>query len=166
MDLTPYVGWIVFLHVAGAFMFAAGHGGSILMAFQIRKERDPVRIATLLDLSAWSLNIAGIGLLFLLVGGIVAGIVLGSFGRLWIWVSLVLFIVIGGLMTPIGGIYFNQVRIAIGQRPPRVKLDADPVPVSPEALATMLETRRPEALLLIGGGGFLVILWLMMFRPF
>jgi len=166
MDLTPYVGWIVFIHVAGAFLFAAGHGGSILMAFQIRKERDPVRIGTLLDLSAWSLNIAGIGLLFLLVGGIVAGIVLGSFGRLWIWVSLALFCVIGGLMTPIGGIYFNKIRIAIGQRPPRVKLDTDPAPVAPEALATMLDTRRPEALLLIGGVGFLVILWLMMFRPF
>jgi uncharacterized membrane protein len=167
MDLTPYIGWIVFLHVAGAFAFAAGHGVSIYMAFQVRRERDASRIAALLDLSAASLALAGIGLLVLLVAGILAGIVLGSFGRAWIWVSLVLLVVIGGLMTPIGGIYFANVRRAIGQRTSGMKPDQpDPVPVSAAELEAMLATRRPELLLLIGGGGFLVILWLMMFKPF
>jgi uncharacterized membrane protein len=167
MDLTPYAGWIVFLHVAGAFVFAAGHGVSIYMAFQVRRERDPARIGALLDISAASLALAGVGLLVLLVAGIVAGIVLGSFGRAWIWVSLVLLVVIGGLMTPIGGIYFATIRRAIGQRTSGMKLDQpDPVPVSASELAAMLDTRRPELLLLIGGGGFLVILWLMMFKPF
>jgi hypothetical protein len=167
MDLTPYVGWITFLHVAGAFTFAAGHGVSIFMAFQVRRERDPARIGALLDISAASLAMAGIGLLVLLVAGIVSGIVLGSFGRAWIWVSLVLLLLIGGLMTPIGGIYFANVRRAIGQRTSGMKPDQpDPVPISASELEAMLDTRRPELLLLIGGGGFLVILWLMMFRPF
>jgi hypothetical protein len=167
MDLTPYIGWILFLHVGGAFAFAAGHGVSIFVAFQVRRERDLGRIGALLDISAASLTAAGIGLLVLLVAGIVAGITLGSFGRAWIWVSLVLLVVIGGVMTPIGGIYFANVRRAIGQRPRNLKPDQpDPVPVSASELAAMLDTRRPELLLLIGGGGFLVILWLMMFRPF
>jgi hypothetical protein len=97
----------------------------------------------------------------------VAGITLGSFGHAWIWVSLVLLVVIGGVMTPLGAIHFNQVRAAIGQRSRNLKPDQpDPVPVSADELAAMLDTRRPEQLLLIGGGGFLVILWLMMFRPF
>lgn len=166
MDLTPYVGWIVFLHVAGAFAFAAGHGVSIFVAFRVRRERDPVRIASLLDLSAASLIVAGIGLLVLLGAGIVAGIVLGSFGKAWIWISLVLLIVIGGLMTPIGGMYFARLRRAVGQRTPDIKPDQpDPVPVSADELATLLDSRRPEALLLIGGTGFVAILWLMMFRP-
>jgi hypothetical protein len=167
MDLTPYAGWIVFLHVAGGFVFAAGHGVSIFMAFQVRRERDPARIGALLDISAASLTAAGIGLLVLLVAGIVAGITLGSFGRAWIWVALVLLVVIGGLMTPLGAIYFGNIRIAVGQRPRNLKPDQpDPVPVSASELEAMLDTRRPELLLLIGGGGFAVILWLMMFRPF
>jgi len=167
MDLTPYAGWIVFLHVGGAFAFAAGHGVSVFMAFQLRRERDTARIGALLDISAASLATAGIGLLVLLVAGIVAGITLGSFGHAWIWVSLVLLVVIGGVMTPLGAIHFNQVRAAIGQRSRNLKPDQpDPVPVSADELAAMLDTRRPEQLLLIGGGGFLVILWLMMFRPF
>ncbi|HUG30317.1 MAG TPA: hypothetical protein VMQ65_07400 [Candidatus Limnocylindria bacterium] len=170
MDLTPYAAWIVFLHVAGAFAFAAGHGVSIFVAFRVRRERDPVRIASLLDLSAASLVVAGIGLLGLLGllgAGIVAGIVLGSFGRAWVWISLVLLLVIGGLMTPISGMYFARLRRAVGQRTPNMKPDQpDPEPVSGEELATLLDSRRPEALLLVGGTGLMVILWLMMFRPF
>jgi hypothetical protein len=167
MDLTPYIGWILFLHVAGAFAFAAGHGVSIFMAFQVRRERDPARIGALLDISAASLTAAGIGLLVLFIAGIVAGINLGSFGRAWLWVSLVLLVVIAGVMTPMGTNYFGSIRRAIGQRVRGMKAEEpDPAPASPTELAALLDTRRPEQLLLIGGGGFLLILWLMMFRPF
>jgi MFS family permease len=167
MDLTPYIRWIIFVHVLSAFVFAAGHGVSMFVAFQVRRESDRGRIAALLDASGFSLAAAGIALLVLLGSGILAGIVLQSFGRWWIWVSLVLLLVIGGLMTPIGGSYFNRVRVAIGQKIRGMKPeDPDPVPVSDEELALVLASKRPEALLLLGGGGFLVILWLMMFRPF
>ena len=167
MDLTPYIGWIIFLHVAGAFAFVAGHGVSMFVAFQLRKERDRARLGALLDLSGWSLNVAGIGLLVLFLSGILAGIVLGSFGKWWIWIALALFIVIAGLMTPVGGKYFTGLRVALGQRTRGLKpADPDPVPASDGELETLLVSRSPETLLLLGGGGFLVILWLMMFRPF
>jgi hypothetical protein len=167
MDLTPYVGWIVFLHVAGAFMFVAGHGVSMFVAFQVRRERDRAKLAALLDLSGRSLAVAGIGLLVLFVSGIVAGIVLGSFGQWWIWISLALLIVITGLMTPVGGMYFNRIRLAIGQRTRNLKpADPDPVPASDADLAALLASRAPETLLYLGAGGFLVILYLMRFRPF
>ena len=166
MDLTPYVGWIVFLHVLGAFMFVAGHGVSMFTVFQVRKEKDRSKLAALLDLSGWSLAVAGIGLLVLLVSGIVAGIVLQSFGHWWIWISLALFVVIGLVMTPIGGSYLRGVRLAIGQRPRNAKPgDPDPVPVSDGELAALQASSRPEQLLAIGAGGFVVILFLMMFRP-
>lgn len=166
MDLTPYIRWIVFLHVLGAFMFVAGHGVSMFAVFGIRKERDRAKLAALLDLSGWSLAVAGIGLLILLVSGIVAGIVLQSFGRWWIWISLALFVAIGILMTPIGGSYLRGVRVAIGQRPRNAKLgDPDPVPMNDAELAMLQASNRPEQLLAIGAGGFVVILFLMMFRP-
>lgn len=167
MDLTPYIGSIVFLHVVGAFMFVAGHGVSMFVVFQVRKERDRARLGALLDLSGWSLGIAGIGLLVLFLSGILAGIVLGSFGKWWIWIALALFIVIALLMTPVGGKYLTGIRAALGQRTRGVKpADPDPVPATDEALQALLVSRAPETLLLLGAGGFLVILWLMMFRPF
>ena len=167
MDLTPYSRALVFLHVLGAFMFVAGHGVSMFVVFQARKERDRGRLGALLDLSGWSLAVAGIGLLVLLVSGIVAGIVLQSFGRWWIWVSLALLIIIGIVMTPVGGEFLRGLRVAIGQRPRNLKPDdPDPVPVSDDELAALQATRRPEVLLWLGAGGFVVILYLMMFRPF
>ena len=167
MDLTPYSTWIIFLHVAGVFAFVAGHGVSMFVAFRLRQERDRTRLAALLDLSAGSLAVAGIGLLVLFVSGILTGIVLGSFGKWWIWISLALLVVIAGAMTPLGTIQYSQVRAAIGQRTRNLKpADPDPVPVSDAELATLLASRRPQVLLYVGGGGFLVILWLMMFRPF
>lgn len=167
MDLTPYIGWIVFLHVAGTFMFVAGHGVSMFVVFQVRKERDRARLGALLDLSGWSLGVAGIGLLVLFLSGILAGIVLGSFGKWWIWISLALFIVISIVMTPVGGKYLTGIRVALAQRTRRLKpADPDPVPASDAELETLLASRAPETLLLLGGGGFLLILWLMMMRPF
>jgi uncharacterized membrane protein len=167
VDLTPYIGWIIFLHVLGAFMFVAGHGVSMFAVFQARRERDRAKLAAVLDLSGWSLAVAGIGLLVLLVSGIVAGIVLGSWGRWWIWVSLALFVVIGLVMTPAGGSYLRALRLAIGQRPGNAKPgDPDPVPVTDEELAALQAGRRPELLLVLGAGGFVLILYLMMFKPF
>ncbi|HEX3266040.1 MAG TPA: hypothetical protein VHR16_10265 [Candidatus Limnocylindrales bacterium] len=164
MDLTRA---IVFLHVVGAFMFVAGHGVSMFVVFQARKERDRGRLAAILDLSGWSLGVAGVGLLILLVAGIAAGIMLGSFGKLWIWVSLVLLIVIGGLMTPVGGTYLRKLRVALGQ-PMRGAKPGDPAPVavSDGELVALQASNAPELLLAIGAVGFVVILYLMMFRPF
>ncbi len=167
MDLTPHIRWIVFAHVLGAFLFAAGHGVSLFVAFQVRRERDPARIGALLDASGRALAAAYVGLLLLVVAGIVAGIVLESFGRWWIWIALAALIGISIAMTPLGIQYFNGIRMAIGQRTRDLKAtDPDPVPVSAAELATILASRRPEQLLAIGGGGFVLILYLMMFKPF
>jgi hypothetical protein len=53
MDWHP---WIVYAHVLGAFAFAAGHGVAATMAFRLRSERDPSRIAAILDYSLWQLS--------------------------------------------------------------------------------------------------------------
>jgi uncharacterized membrane protein len=167
MDLTPYVDWIVFLHVLGAFMFVAGHGVSMFVVFQVRRESDRGRLAALLDLSGWSLGLASVGLLILFVSGIVAGIVLDSWGRTWLWLALVLFIVIGILMTPVGGTYLRNLRLAVGQPPRGWKPgDPPPVPATDAQLVAMQATGKPVLLLALGAGGFVIILWLMMFKPF
>jgi len=164
MDLYP---WLVFLHIAGALMFVLGHGASAMAAMRLRSEREPERVRALLDLSSGSLTLAYVGLLLLLVAGIAAGFGGGWWGRIWIWSSLVLLVVIAGAMYPLGSQYYAKVRHAVGLRTYQDKKDdPDPVPSSPQELDSLLTSSRPALLAAMGGIGLLVILWLMVFKPF
>jgi len=167
MDLTPYLPWLRFLHIAGAIAFVAGHGVSMFMAFRLRSEREPSRMLAMLDLSSDSLVVAGIGLLVLVVSGVVDGIVAGYFGQLWIWLALIVFVAIFVAMTPLAAKHFDTIRAALGQRTRATKRgDPDPVPRPIEEVVALASGARPEQLAVIGGGGLLVILWLMTFKPF
>lgn len=163
MDIYP---WVVLVHVAAVVLTFFAHGASATAALRLRYERDPARIGALLDASAWSLGVAGIGLLVLLLSGITAGIMGGWWGRGWIWLSLALVIVISGLMTPLGSNYLSEVRRAIGQPTRDPKRDAAARPLSPEELDLLLRSPKPGQAAAIGLGGLLVILWLMMLKPF
>jgi len=166
VDLMPYIPWIRYVHILGAFLFVAGHGVSLAVALRLRRETEPARMLAMLDLSAWALNLAGIGLLVLLVAGIVSGVVGGWFGQGWIWLSLVLLLVIGGLMTPLAGIHFGRIRQGLGQRWRMKPGDPDPVPLPAAEIAAMTASRSLDWAAAIGAIGFAVILWLMTFKPF
>jgi hypothetical protein len=165
MEFYP---WWVFAHIAGVLIFALGHGASAIMSFAIRREREPTRITALLDSSSMSLGVMYLGLLLLLIGGIGAGIVGAWFTRSgWIWAALGLLIIIIIAMYVMASNYYGNVRKALGQKGFRDPKDAPPpAPVSTDELVAMLDTRRPEAITVVGVGGLLIILWLMVLKPF
>jgi len=159
--------WIVLLHVAGAFIFVIAHGASIWAVNRIRRETEPGRIAALADLSGSSLTLAYVGLLLLLVGGIWAGIYAGFFGSGWIWAALGAFIVIAVAMYAIATPYFKRLRLALGQRVMGLAKDApDPVPAPDGEIVAIAASAPAMALNVIGFVGLLVILWLMVVKPF
>jgi hypothetical protein len=162
MDLYP---WVVILHVVAAFLFVLGHGASAMVAFAIRAEREPTRIAALLDLSGRSIGVMYLGLLVLLLAGIAAGIMRGWFGSGWIWAALGLLILIIVAMYAIATRYYAGLRQALGQ-PARGETNQPTTPVSQAELVALLDSRRPEALAAIGIGGIAVIVWLMIAKPF
>jgi MFS family permease len=159
--------WVVFVHVAAAFLFVMGHGASMWASDQIRKERDPERIKVLLEMSSRSLGMVYGALLTLLIAGIIAGIMGNYFGQLWIWAAIVVLVVIIVLMYALASSYYAKVREAVGLRSMRTPKNApDPTPVSPEALAVLVDTRRADYIGLVGVFGLLILLWLMFFKPF
>jgi amino acid transporter len=164
LDLYP---WLAFLHVAGAFAFVLGHGASAMAALRLRTERAPDRVRALLELSRGSLTVAYVGLTLLVAAGIAAGFGGGWWGRLWIWAALVLLVFITVAMYPLGSQYYAQVRRAVGLKSYQDKNDdPEPQPASPAELDALLTSNRPVALAAIGGGGLLVIIWLMVVKPF
>ena len=159
--------WIVLLHIVGAFLFVIAHGASIWTVNAIRRESSPARIAALTDLSGMSLSLAYVGLLLLLVGGIWAGIYAGLFGSGWIWASLGLFNVIAVAMYAMATPFYKRLRIALGQRTMGTPKDApDPTPASDAEILAIASKAPAVALDVIGFVGLLLILWLMVVKPF
>jgi hypothetical protein len=169
MNLAPFLPWLVFLHIVGAFGLVLAHGVSVFAAFAIRGTRERARIVSLLELSGVSLGVLYISLLLLLLGGILAGIAAGWYtsGRLWIWAALILLILIVVSMYAMASRYYALVRNAVGLKAATDPKDAPPpAPASEQELDALLRTNRPEQLAGIGGIGFLLILYLMVFKPF
>ena len=159
--------WMVFLHVIAVFSFLLAHGVSAAVSFALVRERDTVRIKSLLSLSAQSYPVMYLSLLVLLIFGIVAGFTGKWWGEGWIWVSLVLLIRLRRAMGGLGGAVYGKARKAAGlpyfesgkTRPP-----VEPAPV--EELLELLAQGKPILIAVIGYIGIALITWLMMFKPF
>jgi MFS family permease len=157
---------VVYLHVAGAFLFVLAHGASMLVAFRLRAEREPARMAALFDLSSAAISVMYAGLAVLLLAGIAAGFIGDHWGRGWIWASLGILVLVAVAMYAMATTYYGRLRIAAGADVPEpFRKRYDPAP-GPEELDGLRSSSRPFALAGIGGVGLLVILWLMLFKPF
>ena len=63
--------------------------------------------------------------------------------------------------------FFSKLRAALGQRTMQTKkTDPDPVPLSDGEIQAIVERTPVAALSAIGFGGLLIILWLMVVKPF
>jgi hypothetical protein len=159
LSLAAY-SWWKFLHVAGVIAFVSFHGVSMTAALRVRKERDRVKIATMLQLSGSSLMGMYVSLLWLVVFGVVAGIQSGFWNDGWFWIAIGLLVLAVGEMSAVGRPYYQRVKEAVEVRPSGVPRRSD------EELEEIL--RSPVALwnAVFGAAILLAITWLMIFKPF
>jgi uncharacterized protein YneF (UPF0154 family) len=155
---VTFYGWLVFVHVLGAFLFVLFHGASAGVVLRIRRETDIGRVRTLLDLSMSMVGLFYISLLLMLVGGIWAGIEGRWFtnGQLWLWVAIGVLLLVGVAMYVFISRHFYAWRKA---------LDGDP-PTDDATLLAQIQNPQPLWGALIGLIGLVVIVWLMVFKPF
>ena len=121
MDLHPT---LILIHVLAALVFVIAHAVSAVAMFQVRNQSDRAVLTATLDRSSKAMIVAYIALLVLLVGGVILGFVGSRWGSLWIWVSLVLFVVVSWAMLPFAATPMSDVRAALGIR------SASPSPAS------------------------------------
>lgn len=164
MDLYP---WVVIGHVLAVIVAFGAHGVSAFAMFGLRRERDPIRAAAILDLSTSALVTAGIVLLVAVVLGIVAAVMNGFFGQLWPWVSIGIVVVVWLAMTPMAAGPMNEVRKVLGQQV-RGDKPGDPprVPGTSEELAAATARLKPELVTVLGVGALAALVWLMEAKPF
>lgn len=170
MPLDDLYSWVVFLHLAALLAFVMGHGVSVGVLFALRRPGTLERTRALLDLSTSSFTVVYGSALLLLLSGVAAGIMGGFFtgGRWWLWVSLVLFIAIAVYMGFVRWVQMTNVRHAAGvQMPDEAKKGiAAPEPGDEGTIVAAVEAVRPALVAAIGFGGLVLILALMMFKPF
>jgi hypothetical protein len=159
--------FLVFLHVVSAFAFFMAHGASAVMAFQLRRESQLERIKAILDLSNAALPVAYIALMFLLLAGIGAGIIGNWFSHGWIWAAIVLLLLMWFGMVVYSARFFTPIRKAVGlPYRDREGEHAAETPASQAEIAALIQGSNP---FIIGGMYFtfiLLMLWLMMYKPF
>lgn len=156
----PAYTWWKFLHVAGVIAFVMFHGVSMMVALQLRTERDRGRIAIMTQLSGSSLRGMYVALLWLIVFGVIAGIQGEWWNDGWFWISVGLLVVAIAEMSAVGRPYYERVKEAIEVRPSGVPRRSD------EELDEIL--RSPIGLwnTVFGIAVLAAIAWLMIFKPF
>jgi hypothetical protein len=156
----PAYTWWKFLHVAGVIAFVMFHGVSMMVALQLRSERDRGRIATMTQLSGSSLRGMYVALVWLIVFGVIAGIQGEWWNDGWFWISVGLLVVAIAEMSAVARPYYERVKEAIEVRPSGVPRRSD------EELDEIL--RSPIGLwnTVFGIAVLAAIAWLMIFKPF
>lgn len=151
--------WWTFIHLLGVVGFVATHGVSMVVLFQVRKERDRDKIRSLLQLSGSTIIGLYASLLVLLVGGFGGAFQQKYWSFAWIkWsLGLLIFEVVfmGGMARP----YYKRIKEATALRPsgaPRI---------SDEELSTKLASPAPIIIAAVGIAGLIAILYLMVFKP-
>lgn len=159
-------GYVVLLHVLGAFAFVAAHGVSMVAAFRLRGERNRTRQATLLELSQIGVGVSYVGLLLLLAAGVLAGFMGDHWGRGWIWASLGTLLAVAILMYVVATPYYGRMRAAAGVGGMGQSADRFKPPATAADLDGLPESNRPMLLAAVGGIGLVIIIWLMLLKPF
>lgn len=166
-DISGYHGLFVQAHVVGVLLFVVAHAVSAYVLISLMRERDPSKLRRLLTLSSKSLLVAGIGFLIWFIAGVLAGFS-GNWwtsGRLWIWAALGVAIAITAVMTPLGRMYLNRVREAVGIDPKTGAVNAS-AQQDPAAVEAAIASGQPAILAVIGIGGLLTLFYLMLAKPF
>jgi len=167
VDISRFHSLIVSIHVIGVIVFVVAHAVSAVVVLLVWRERNTETLRRLLNLSRWSLLVALVGLAAWFLGGLLAGFS-GNWwttGRYWIWAAVVLAVVLIGVMTPMGRIYLNRVREAVGVDPNTGKVDSSKQ-VDPAAVDAAVKSGQPLLLAVLGFGGLAILYWLMVAKPF
>ncbi len=161
------VQWLLYLHVLAAIAFFLFHGVSATMAFRMRKETDLARIRALLDLSATTFTPMAISFLLLGATGVILPFLVHLWDRVYIWASIALLLGVFIYMGVFNEAHYKQLRRMV--RLPYMKgPKAYPAeePCSQEEVEAFIKGTKVAPLAIAGFGVPVIVLWLMIFKPF
>ncbi len=160
--------WIKWLHILAVLIFFFSHGVSMAVAFNLAAEKNPDRQRALLDLSRWPIRPMSMSLVFVMILGVTLIFVAGWWAHVWAWLALALLLAMSVWMTSYGRRIYSPIRKALGLPYMTGAGRANPPvePASMEEVQAAIARSNPRLLTYVGLVFTLVILWLMIFKPF
>jgi hypothetical protein len=165
--MLALIPWLIFIHIAASILFFLTHGTSIAMAFQLRRETDFARIRALLDLSMSTMVVMFISFLIMGISGLIMPFILKIWNQGWIWVSIILMIVVFFYMVFMNDKRYKHLRRMVGL-PYMIRGDKFPAeePASQAEVEAHIQKLNVNEMAAIGLGLPMIVLWLMVFKPF
>lgn len=165
--MLALIPWLIFIHILGAITFFLAHGTSVAMAYQLRKETDFSRIRALLDLSMSTMVVMFISFMVMGISGLIMPFILRIWNRGWIWASIVLMIGVFLYMAFMNEKRYKHLRRMVGL-PYMVGGKKFPAegPASQAEVEEYIRNLKVSDMVMIGYGIPVVVLWLMIFKPF
>jgi hypothetical protein len=165
--MLALIPWLNFIHILGLITFFLAHGTSIAMAFQLRRETDFARISALLDLSMSTMAVMFISFLAMGISGLIMPFILRIWNQGWVWLSIFLMIVVFLYMVFMNDRRYKHLRKMVGL-PYMIRGDRFPAeePASQAEVEAHIRKLRVHEMVIIGYGIPMVVLWLMIFKPF
>lgn len=153
--------WWVFIHIVGVLGFVLAHGASSWVALAVRRERQPERLRTLLDLSSSATSAFYVSTFLLLLGGVAAGFDEHWWSQqAWISVALGVFLAEMVFMWAVTKPYYGRIRRAMA-----IELGGGTA-VGPREIEQLVVSPVPIVTLWVGLVGLLFIAYLMILQPF
>ena len=165
--LLKLVPWILFLHILSSLTFFLAHGTSVAMAFKIRTETDFARIRAMLDLSGSTIRMMFISFLVMGLSGLVLPFILKLWSKGWIWASIILMVIVTVQMVIMNDKRYKHLRKLVGM-PYMVGKNDFPAeePASQEEVEKHIKNLKAGELMIVGYVIPMIVLWLMVFKPF
>jgi hypothetical protein len=165
--MLAFIPWLVFLHTLSAITFFLAHGTSMAMAFQLRKETDFARIRAMLDMSMTTVPVMFFSFLGMGLTGLIMPFILKLWGKGWIWASIVLMVIVFFQMVSMNERRYKHLRRMVGL-PYMIRGDRFPAeePASQADVEAHLKKMTVNDLVIVGYVIPMIVLWLMVFKPF
>ncbi len=143
------------IHLLAAFVFVGAHGATATVTIKLRRERERGRVLAFLELSRSTRGVMYGSFLVLVSAGLGLGFYAGWWRQAWMWTALGLLVVLFGAAFPLALPYFRAIRLAAEQEPPDQR-----------RLEALLANPRGLVLAWVETIGIVVIIWLMVYKPF
>jgi hypothetical protein len=157
---------LVLIHVTAVLGFVFAHGGAAFISFRVRRERNIETVAALIQLAELTNTFMYPFFWVLVIFGLLAGWNGNWFGHGWIWAAIVILILVTVAMFAVASPYYRTLREALGLRGRGPGRSGPRQRASDAEILPLLDSRRPEIVATIGIVALLLLLWLMLMKPF